>query len=57
MQIGSLVKMIDDPQNVFGFISEVIDNVSLGVLYRVVWLDDLCDPCYCDEDGLEVICE
>ena len=57
MQIGSIVRMTDDPHKVIGVIDKVIDNASLGVLYRVLWLDDLCDPCYCVEDGLEVVCK
>ena len=57
MQVGSIVRMIDDPHKVIGVISNVVDNVSLGILYKVVWLDDLCDPCYCLDDALEVICK
>ena len=57
MQIGSIVRMIDDPHKVIGVISNVVDNVSLGILYKVVWLDDMCDPCYCLDEALEVICK
>lgn len=57
MQVGSLVRLIDDPHKVLGVIDKVVDSWNLGVLYRVLWLDDSCDPCYCDEDGLEVVCK
>ena len=60
MQVGSLVKMIDDPHRVIGIVTKVVPpchRKTIETYYKVVWLDDLCDPCYCDEDGLEVICE
>ena len=59
MQVGSLVKMIDDPWKILGVITKVIEpwKRKQSPYYKVVWLDDLCDPSYCDEDGLEVVCE
>ena len=59
MRIGTLVRMIDDPQNVLGVITKVVPHVNhpKAIYYRVVWLDDLYDPCYFDDTGLEVLCE
>ena len=51
--------MIDDRHNVIGIITRVVEpwKRKQAPYYKVVWLDDLCDPSYCDEDGLEVVCE
>ena len=50
MQIGTLVKMIGDPHNVLGVITEVIGayepHTHLPPHYKIVWIDDLCDPSY-----------
>tara|TARA_B100000287_G_scaffold301445_1_gene284526 strand:+ start:606 stop:839 length:234 start_codon:yes stop_codon:yes gene_type:complete len=59
MHIGTLVRMIGDPHNVLGVVTEVIDDLAVNhrVYYKVAWLDDLCDPSYADEHNLEVICK
>ncbi len=59
MQIGTLVKMIGDPHNVLGVVTEIVDDLAVNhrVYYKVVWVDDLCDPSYADEENLEVLCE
>ena len=51
--------MIDDPWKILGVITKVIEpwKRKQSPYYKVVWLDGLCDPSYCDEDGLEVVCE
>ncbi len=59
MHIGTLVKMRHDPHNIFGVITEIIDDshVTGKFFYKVAWLDDLCDPSYADENNLEVVCK
>ena len=59
MQIGTLVKMIGDPHNVLGVITEVVvlPTTNLPPHYKIVWIDDLCDPSYAEEVVLEVICK
>ena len=61
MQVGTLVKMKDDPHNVLGVITEVIDlddfEESLPLHYKVVWLDGICDPSYAEAVVLEVVCK
>jgi hypothetical protein len=59
MQVGTLVKMKGDPHCVFGVISEVIDDSLIGckIYYKVLWLDEMCDPSYADEQDLEVVCK
>ena len=59
MQIGTLVKMIGDPHNILGVITEVIvqPNINLPPHYKIVWIDDLCDPSYAEAVVLEVVCK
>ena len=61
MQIGTLVKMIGDPHNVLGVITEVIGayapHTHLPPHYKIVWIDDLCDPSYAEAVVLEVVCK
>ena len=58
-QVGTLVRMIDEPHGIFGIITGVIDDRHRGdkIYYKVSWIDELCGPTYADEDVLEVICE
>jgi len=60
MQVGSIVRMIDDRHNVLGIVTKVVEpcyRKTEETYYKVVWLDGLCDSSYCDEDGLEVVCK
>ena len=59
MQVGTIVRMIDDPWKILGVVIEVIDDRHRGdkIYYKVSWIDELCDPTYADEDVLEVICK
>ena len=59
MQVGSLVRMMDDPQGVFGIVMEVFDDLEKNdrCYYKVDWLDELYDPSCVDAEHLEVICK
>ena len=59
MQVGTLVRMIDEPHGILGIITEVLEDWHRNnkIYYKVSWIDELCGPTYADEDVLEVICE
>ena len=59
MQVGTLVRMIDEPHGILGIITEVLEDWQRNnkIYYTVSWIEDLCDPTYADEDVLEVISE
>ena len=58
MQVGDLVKMKDEPNEILGMI---IATESLlrdpQVVYKVQWFCDLCDVSYATSDGLELVCK
>ena len=57
MKVGDLVKMIDDPHNIVGIITELIGDTYRNdkVYYKVGWLDDIRSEEI--EDVLEVLSE
>ena len=62
MQVGTIVRMIDDPHQILGVVIEVIDDRHRGdkIYYKVSWIDETAwasHPRYADEDVLEVICK
>tara|TARA_R100000664_G_C2636856_1_gene63739 strand:+ start:192 stop:380 length:189 start_codon:yes stop_codon:yes gene_type:complete len=59
MKVGDLVKMVGDPHNIPGLITELLYDAHRNnrAYYKVNWLDDLCDSSYADADMLEVISE
>ena len=56
MRIGTIVRIKDDPWKILGIIVHA-ELVNEEWLYRVNWLDDLCDVTFVDQWSVEVICE
>ncbi len=58
MKVGDLVRMKEDSFKIMGVIVRafVDDHNSLEV-YKIVWMDDLCDPSYATRDDLEAVCK
>ena len=58
MQVGDLVKMKDEPNEILGMI---IATERRGrdprVVYKVQWFCDLCDVSYATSNHLELVCE
>ena len=60
MQVGTLVRMIDEPLGILGIITEVLEDWDRNnkMYYKVSWIGDLeLDTTYADEDVLEVLCK
>ena len=59
MSLGTLVQMKGDPHGTIGIVIEIIDDkaVSNKNYYKVLWVDEICDPSYADEDGLVKVCK
>ena len=58
MQIGDLVRMKDCNLNIFGVIVlTFMCDLGLEEVYKIVWIDDLCDPSFATEENLEVLCK
>jgi hypothetical protein len=58
MKIGDLVKMKDCNLNIMGVIVHAFMGDShLGTeeIYKIVWIDDLCDPSFATQDNLEAV--
>ena len=57
MQVGTIVRMKDDPWEILGIIVGTTQINLVDWCYKVNWLDDLCDNTFCNERDLEVICK
>ena len=60
MQVGDLVRMIDEPHGILGIITEVLEDWDRDnkMYYKVRWIGDFeLDTTYADEDVLEVLCK
>ena len=68
MQVGDLVKMKGEPNEVLGMIISTnpkppARSVATGLLcepeiaYKVQWFCDLCDVSYATSDSLELVCK
>ena len=61
MQVGTIVRMKDDPWQILGIIVEKtkqdVHSFAFVWCYKVSWLDDLCDNTVCSERDLEVVCQ
>tara|TARA_Y100000593_G_C4313370_1_gene339533 strand:- start:782 stop:967 length:186 start_codon:yes stop_codon:yes gene_type:complete len=58
MNIGDLVRMKEDSFKIMGVIVDVVtDDYEDIEIYKVVWIDDLCDPSYATKDNLEEVCK
>ena len=58
MKKGDLVKMKDCNLNIMGVIVEVfMDDYNDHKIYKIVWIDDLCDPSFATKDNLEAVCK
>ena len=56
MGVGTLVKMKDCNLSIFGVIIAVfMDDYNDNEVYKIVWIDDLCDPSYATKDNLEQV--
>lgn len=59
MSLGTLVQMKGDPHGIIGIVTEVIDDrvVNNRKYYKVLWVDEICDPSYADEEDLVKVCK
>ena len=57
MQVGDLVMMKEDSFKIMGVIVRVIDRGCENECYKIVWIDDLCDPSYATKENLEAVCK
>ena len=59
MNIGDLVRMKDDSFKIMGVIVDVITDAYPPDIevYKVVWIDDLCDPSFATKHNLEEVCK
>jgi hypothetical protein len=58
MQLGDLVKMKDEPNEVLGMIIAIESLLrSPQVVYKVQWFCDLCDVSYATSNHLELVCK
>ena len=57
MNIGDLVMMKEDSFKIMGVIVRIIDRCTQPTCYKIVWIDDLCDPSYATKENLEAVCK
>jgi hypothetical protein len=56
MKVGDLVRMKGCNLNIFGIIVHTfMCDLGLEEVYKIAWLDHLCDPSFANEGSLEVI--
>ena len=53
LRVGSLVKMVGDPQNIVGLVVEIRG----ANIIKIKWLDELCDPTFVNQWDLEIVCK
>lgn len=57
LELGSLVRMKDEPYQVLGMIIAIEDLLrSTDMTYKIEWFCDLCDVTYANRGSLEVLC-
>ena len=58
MQVGDLVKMKDEPNEILGMIIATEGLLrDPQVVYKIQWFCDLCDVSYATSDSLELLCK
>ena len=58
MNIGDLVMMKEDSFKIMGVVVDAImDEHYNEMVYKVVWMDELCDPSFATIDALEAVCK
>ena len=58
MQVGDLVMMKEDCFKIMGVIVDIIvDNYEDIEVYKIFWMDDLCDVSYTTKESLEEVCK
>jgi len=58
MNIGDLVMMKEDRFKIMGVVVDAfMDEHYNEMVYKVVWIDDLCDPSYATKKHLEAVCK
>ena len=56
MKVGDLVRMKDCKFNIFGVIVYVfMCDLGLEEVYKIAWIDDLCDDSFANATVLEVV--